>query len=174
MRPRTFLYLGLTAALLSLPLVASAQDKAAQPSPRNKASQTFLQNAIEGNYAEIEMGQLAEQKGQTDQVKSFGTMLVQDHQAANDKALDAAKTLGMNPPSGPSAKEQADYNKMSKMSDASFDRAFARDMASDHRKVIRDYERASRADNAAGQYAKDSLPTLEKHLRTAQSLESGK
>jgi hypothetical protein len=51
------------------------------------------------------MGDLAQKNGQSEGVKSFGKMLSTDHAAANQKALDAAKGMGMNPPSGPNAKK---------------------------------------------------------------------
>ena len=35
-------------------------------------SQAFLKKAIEGNFAEIEMGKLAQQNGQNENVKKFG------------------------------------------------------------------------------------------------------
>ena len=71
------------------------------------------------------MGDLAQKNGQSDGVKSFGKMLSTDHAAANQKAIDAAKEIGMNPPAGPNDKQKADYDKMSKMSGADFDKMFA-------------------------------------------------
>ena len=35
-----------------------------------------MQNAIQGNMAEIQMGQLAQEKAQSADVKSYGQMLV--------------------------------------------------------------------------------------------------
>jgi putative membrane protein len=60
------------------------------------SSQAFLKKAIEGNYAEAKMEQLAQQNGQRD-VKRFGQMLSDDHSAANQKAMDAAKSMGVTP-----------------------------------------------------------------------------
>jgi putative membrane protein len=74
-----------------------------------KPSQTFLKKAIEGNYAEVQMGQLAQQKGQSDDVKKFGQMLSDDHSGANQKAIDAAKSMGVTPPDGPNAKQKAEW-----------------------------------------------------------------
>src|SRR5882757_7250100 len=51
------------------------------------SSQAFLKKAIQGNYAEAKMGQLAQQNGQSDDVKNFGRMLADDHSAANQRAL---------------------------------------------------------------------------------------
>ena len=62
---------------------------------KDKGSETFLKKAIEGNFAEVSMGDLAQKNGQSDDVKSYGKMLSTDHAAANQKALDAAKGLGM-------------------------------------------------------------------------------
>src|SRR6188472_1139540 len=51
-----------------------------------KPNQAFLTDAVQGNLAEISMGQLAQKNGGSDGVRSFGQMLVQDHSAANEKA----------------------------------------------------------------------------------------
>jgi putative membrane protein len=156
----------LSAALASLICTpAFAQDK---------ASQKFLTEAIQGNFAEVAMGQLAQQNGQREDVKAYGQMLVTDHGAANQKAMDAAKSLNVTPPTGPSAKQKATMAKMEKQKGAAFDKAFARDMVMDHKKDIAAYDKESKKTDAAGQYAKDTLPTLHKHLDAAQALEKNK
>ena len=146
----------------------------ANASAKDKASETFLKKAIEGNFAEVSMGDLAQKNGQSDDVKSYGKMLSTDHAAANQKALDAAKGLGMNPPSGPNAKQKADYDKMSKMSGSAFDKMFATHMVADHQKDISEYMKASKIKDAAGEYASGQIDTLRKHLDTAKSLKPGK
>lgn len=136
------------------------------------ASQRFLKKAIEGNYAEIKMGQLAQQSGQNDAVKKYGQMLADDHAAANQKALDAANSAGMTAPEGPSDKQKSDYEKMAKMTGAKFDHEFARHMVADHQKDIAEYKKAAKQSDAAGDYAKAQIPVLEQHLDTAKSLSS--
>jgi putative membrane protein len=139
-----------------------------------KPSQTFLKKAIEGNYAEVQMGQLAQQKGQSDDVKKFGQMLSDDHSAANQKAIDAAKSMGVTPPDGPNAKQKAEYEKLQKMTGAKFDREFATHMVADHEKDIAEYKKETKQSDAAADYAKSELDTLQKHLETAKSLRSSK
>jgi putative membrane protein len=139
-----------------------------------KPSQTFLKKAIEGNYAEVQMGQLAQQKAQDDGVKKFGQMLSDDHSAANQKAMDAAKSMGVTPPDGPNAKQKADYDKMSKMSGARFDREFATHMVADHQRDIAEYKKEAGQSDAAADYAKGQIDVLQKHLDTAKSLRSSK
>lgn len=140
---------------------------------QDKASQKFLKQAIEGNLAEVQMGQLAEKNGKSDGVRSFGQMLQKDHSDANQKATAAANQMGMSPPSEPNSKQKAMYDKMSKLSGDKFDREFAKHMVADHKKDIKDYEKQAKQNDAAGSYAKETLPTLQKHLETAQSLNGG-
>jgi putative membrane protein len=100
--------------------------------------------AIQGNYAEIEMGKLAQQNGGSDNAKNFGQTLAEDHLAANQKAVDAAKSMGVTPPDGPNAKQKAESETMSKVSGAQFDREFATHMVADHRKDRRIQESCKR------------------------------
>ena len=162
---RIFLSFG-TATLMAISI--------ANASAKDKPSETFLKKAIEGNFAEVSMGDLAQKNGQSDDVKSYGKMLSTDHAAANQKAMDAAKGLGMNPPSGPNAKQKADYDKMSKMSGTAFDKMFATHMVADHQKDIAEYKKATKNKDAAGEYAAGQIDTLQKHLDTAKSLKPGK
>jgi putative membrane protein len=149
------------AALLAFASASFAQDT---------ASQKFLKEAIEGNLAEVQMGQLAQKNGSNDGVRSFGQVLEKDHSEANQQATAAASSLGVTPPTAPNSKQKAAYERMSKLSGANFDREFVKHMVEDHKKDIKDYDKASKQGDAAGTYAKEALPTLRTHLDTAQSL----
>jgi len=137
---------------------------------QDKASQKFLTEAVEGNFAEVQMGELAQKNGQSSEVKFYGQMLASDHNAANQKAMEAAKSLGGNAPPGPNAKQKADHDKMAKMNGAAFDKMFAQHMVADHKKDIAAYQKASKKQDPAGQYAQGALPTLQKHLQEAEKL----
>jgi putative membrane protein len=140
---------------------------------QDAASQKFLKEAIEGNFAEVQMGQLAKKQASSDGVRSFGEMLEKDYSAANQKATAAATSLGMTSPTSPNKKQTVNYDKMSKLSGAQFDKMFVTHMIADHKKDIKDYEKAAKKKDAAGSYATEALPTLRKHLETAQSLSAG-
>jgi putative membrane protein len=156
-------------------IIAASLAPAAAMAAASKADKTFITDAIQGNLAEIQMGQLAQQKGQNDAVKSFGQMLVSDHQANNQKATQLANQLGVTPPTEPSAKQRAAYDKLSKASGAAFDRQFAQMMVMDHKQDIAKFQReAKKTKDPLGQYASDSLPVLKKHLAAAEKIESGK
>jgi len=162
MRTISILFAGIVAATL------------ASGSAFAQADQKFVTDAIEGNLAEVQMGQLAQTNGASQGVKDFGRMLVTDHGQANTKATSVASSLKVTPPTGPNAKQKKDYDKMSKLNGAAFDRAFAAHMVADHKKDIAAYQKASKSKNqAVAGYASETLPTLQKHLETAQSLQKG-
>jgi putative membrane protein len=117
------------------------------------------------------MGHLAQQNAQNEDVKSFGDTLVKDHSSANDKAIEAARSVGITPPTGPNRRQKADHDKMAKKKGADFDRAFAKDMVKDHKQDVAAFKKEAKKKDAAGQFAESTLPTLQRHLEMAQSLE---
>jgi putative membrane protein len=163
MKWNSMLAIGVAAALTLAATAALAQSA-------DKASQTFIKSAIEGNLAEIDVGKLAQQKSTNPAVKSYGEMLVTDHSKANEKAKQAASQIGVTPPTGSSLAEKAEYLKLKVLSGASFDRTFANDMIKDHQADIKEFQKETRKSDAAGQFAKDALPILQKHLQAAQQL----
>jgi putative membrane protein len=64
----------------------SALAYAAPALAKDPAGKTFITKAIQGNLAEVQMGQLAQEKSQNGDVKNFGKTLVTDHNEANSKA----------------------------------------------------------------------------------------
>jgi len=75
---------------------------------QDKASQKFIIEAIQGNFAEINMGQLAGKNGHEASVITYGQTLITDHGNANQKAQQAANAIGItSPPTGPNAKQKS-------------------------------------------------------------------
>ena len=134
-------------------------------------SKQFLTKAIEGNFAEVALGQLGSTKGTSEAVKAYGTMLTTDHGAANDKAIAAANMVGVTAPTQANAKQQKMYDNLAKLSGPQFDAAYAKHMVADHKMDVRDYKRASTLKTAeVAAYARQILPTLQKHLTQANEL----
>jgi putative membrane protein len=137
---------------------------------KTPAGQAFITKAIQGNLAEVQMGQLAQEKGQNADVKSFGQQLVKDHNDANTRATAVANQIGATPPTEPNKKQKADYAKLSKLSGDAFDKQFATHMVMDHKKDIKEYQTDSKKKDPTADYASQTLPTLQQHLETAQGL----
>lgn len=158
------------AAVLAAAIAFSVSAAMAQDKTADKDSVKFIKAAIQGNYAEVDAGKLAQDKGKSDTVKQYGAMLVKDHSAANDKAIAAAKQLGVDPPTGSGVTAKAEYLKLKVLLGDSFDRSFAKGMVKDHENDIKEYQKESAKTDAAGSYAKELLPTLQNHLKAAQSM----
>jgi putative membrane protein len=137
-----------------------------------KTDATFLTDAIQINLAEISVGDLAQKNGGSDDVKSFGKMLVEDHAASNTKATSLAQANGITPPNEPNAAEKKLHDELAKLSGMEFDREFAKAMVKGHEDAIAKFEAASKGDDDVAKFAQETLPTLQEHLKTAQSLAS--
>ncbi len=72
----------------------------------------FMDKAAQGGMAEVELGQLAQQNGQSAEVKSFGKRMVDDHSKANDQLKDTAQKLGIALPSQLNATDNATKAKL--------------------------------------------------------------
>ena len=155
---------------LALAIALVSAGAHAQTQEANPTSKRFIQTAIEGNNAEIELGKLALGKGQSNAVKQFGQTLVTDHQKANKEATTAANAVGVKPPDA-TLVTIGTAMKVKAQSGNAFDRSFIEAMVSDHRKDIKEYQEQSDQNDAVGQYAKQALPTLQKHLQEAERIQ---
>jgi putative membrane protein len=151
--------------------VASSQEVAlAQDTPEAK----FLMDAVRGDLAEVKLGELAQQKGQSEGVREFGQMLVEDHSKAMKQTAELAKEMNVIPPAQPTAEQTQKHESLARLSGAEFDRQFAAEMVKGHQDEIAKYEKqAERGDSEVAQLAEELLPTLEEHLAAAQRLQSG-
>ena len=159
--------LGLT---LGLAIAVAAAGAHALTQEADATSKAFIKTAIQNNNAEIELGKLALSKGQSSAIKQFGQTLVTDRQKVNEEAKTAANAVGVKPPDA-TLVTIATLAKLNAQSGTAFDRSLIEAMVSDHRKDIKAYQEQSGKDNAVGQYAKQTLPTLQKHLQEAERIQ---
>jgi putative membrane protein len=135
----------------------------------------FAVAAANGGMAEVELGQLAQQKGVNAKVKDFGGMMVTDHSKANDEMKALAKTKGITLPTAIDADEQKVKDDLSAKSGADFDKAYVSNMIDDHKKDIKEFEDASQncKDADLKAFAVKTLPTLKMHLDAIQKIHDG-
>ncbi len=139
-----------------------------------KADKAFLRDAIKGDNSEIALGKLAAEQGASDGVRNFGTTLATDHAKAKEEA--AALASSMNVPVSEEIKPAArkEMNKLSRLSGQAFDKEFAMYMVKDHEMDVKEFkQKAAEGNKQVAMLAANTLPTLEQHLQTAQSLSSG-
>jgi putative membrane protein len=134
----------------------------------------FLMDAAKGDNAEIMMGKLAQQKGQSAGVKKFGQKLVADHTQAKNEVAALATAMSVNMPSDVKPEAQQTYDRLAQTSGAEFDRMFVSHMVEDHQKDIAAFTKQANAhDGKVSELAKKQLPVLKSHLKIAESLKPG-
>jgi putative membrane protein len=107
----------------------------------------FLRKAAEGGIAEVKFGQLAVQKG-SDDVKAFGQKMVDDHTKLNNEMAQIADSMGVKLPKSMNKEDQAEYDKLEKLSGDAFDMEYLTVMVKDHHQDLHAFriEAASRTD----------------------------
>ena len=122
--------------------------------------------------AEVKLGQLAEDKGTAEAVKDFGKRMMADHSKADDELKSAASKDNLTLPSSLDVRDQATYDRLSKLSGDAFDRAYGRAMVSDHRIDVAEFrsEASEGKDASIKAFASQTLPTLEDHLKQAREM----
>jgi putative membrane protein len=151
------------------PLLSQAGGSSASAS-NSGADHPFVTDAARGGMAEVELGNLAKQKAQSEDVKKFADRMVQDHTKANGELKSIAQKQNINLPTDLDSKSKATKDRLEKLSGAEFDRAYVQDMLSDHRKDVSDFRKESQSgkDSEVKAWAAKTLPTLEEHLKLAE------
>ena len=139
-------------------------------SPSERA---FVRKAAEANLAEVELGKLAAERASSPQVKQFGQRMVDDHTKANDQLKQVASEEGITLPDKLSAKDEATKARLEKLSGDQFDHAYMLNMVRDHTQDVSEFRTESKTakDSSVKNFAQQTLPTLEDHLKEAKSIE---
>ncbi len=161
----TVIFAGCACGLLAY----GQSNSATQP---NTSDRMFMQKAAEANMAEVQLGKLAQQKGELVSVQKFGQRMEKDHSQANQQLQSIASSQGVTLPTSLNAKDQALYDRLSGLSGSAFDRAYMRAMVNDHMHDVSEFQRESEVahDQAVRNFAANTLPTLEDHLHMARKV----
>jgi putative membrane protein len=135
-----------------LPGTSSTQDSGPNSGDVGQimADKMFLRKAAEGGIAEVKLGQLAVQKGSSDEVRAFGQKMVDDHAKLNNDMAEVADSMGVMLPKTMNKEDQAEYDKLKGLSGNDFDTEYLTFMVKDHHQDLHEFrvEAASRTDPA--------------------------
>ncbi len=132
----------------------------------------FIEYAGETDLVAARLGQMAQQRSPSEDVKKFGQMMEEEH-TDNLKTLAAAanKAGGV----APDTLDDVHMNTVQRLNKAkgkSFDHQFLKAVVNQHENALVSFKRE--ADHAFDQnlqaYAKETLPKLEEHLKQAKQL----
>ena len=130
--------------------------------PPSAKDKTFMKKAAKGGMMEVAMGKLAEQNGQSDDVKSFGKRMVTDHSKANDELKSIAQQKGIKLPS----KEPTEK--------WSSDKVYMNMMVKDHEKDLAEFQAEAKdgSDPDVKNFADKTAKVVQEHLDLAKETQS--
>ena len=138
------------------------------------ADRRFVENAAQSGLAEVQASRMAQQKATHPQVRQFADRMVKDHTEANRKLARLARAAGAEVPTGPSLLQKGKLELLEHTGKDDFDARYIDHLGVDaHKDAIELFERQMQQGQDSGlvQFARETLPKLQDHLRMAQDLQ---
>lgn len=159
------------AAMVCLPAMAAHKGKQDQAVDiHNDAA--FLTMAAQADMTTAHIGEEAEDRAATAQVKDFAKTMVQDHKNDYTQLSELAGKLGETIPKSIDTRDVHTIMALDHYKGKTYDHMVLMREAEEHEKLVRAYkaEAQSGQDPRIKAYANQTLPVIEKHLHEAQDL----
>ena len=143
------------------------------PAGQNFGDQAFVKKAMEGGVAEVQLGQLAQEKSQSNDVQQFGKKMVSDHTQMGEKWFKpVAKQLGVSEPKGPSKKDKKLIEKLQGLSGQQFDTEYIQAMVKDHKEDLKEFQNEAQMaqDPNVKQIATQGQNIIQQHLQLIEQI----
>lgn len=134
----------------------------------------FVHEAAIGGMLQVQLGQMAKDKAQSQDVKDFGARMVTDHSGVNTELKQLADKKGVMLPDKLDKKHEKIVDKLSKLSGADFDKEYMKLMVKGHKDDVAAFKKASKdlKDPDLKDFAAKTLPAYEEHLKLAKETEA--
>ncbi len=144
----------------------AADEKAADGKGRLSAGDAkFTQHAWLFNMTQVKLGEMAENQGASDDVKAFGKMMAEHHAKAQTDLEIILKDHGLDGATDLDAKHKALLDKLGKLKDAAFDKAYVAAMVAGHAEALKKFagEAKNGKDEGLKAYADKTQGTIRDH-----------
>lgn len=120
--------------------IAEEKNKKSFDTRKDEKEADFVADAIQNNFAEIRLAELASTKSSNKQLQAMAQELVSDHTTSLAKLQALANKKGISTPvdEGEDGKEKV--NKLAKEEQPDFDKKWCDELVDNHEKTIRDFE----------------------------------
>jgi putative membrane protein len=161
----------------SVPLVAALLTSGGAWAKDNvaHADAAFMKKAAEGGLAEVEAAKLAQSKGVSPQVKTFGMQMTEDHSQAGDELKQLASGKGVELPTEPSLGHKAKLKLLNTADGVTFDKRYADSWGVEaHEDMLKLFQKAAKdaKDPDVKAFATKTLPTVQHHLEMGKGLKT--
>jgi len=139
---------------------------AVQPGAQSMSKdQMFVEKAAQGGMYEVAAARIAQERGQSSQVKELAKMIEQDHQKANQQLMQIAQSKNMQVPKQLDTLHQAKLAELQKMQGDDFDKHYLRDQVAGHVAMSLKFRDAAKMlqDAELKQYAMTTRQSINQH-----------
>lgn len=166
------LALGAVPALAQTSTTTTTTDTAAQAGQLAEADQTFVEKAAQDSIAEIDLGELAKERAESEEVKQFAQRMIDDHGKANEQLEEIAKSKGAVIPTEAGEEHSKLRAELGELEGEAFDQKYMAAMAEDHQKAVDLFQKQAEEgeDPELKSFAEQTLPIIKEHLTMAQSM----
>jgi putative membrane protein len=140
-----------------------------KPDQQAAIDKMFVKKAMQGNLAEMQLGELTQQKSNNDQVKQFARKMIDDHTKLNEQMRSVALQLSVEIPTEASKKDKSLMNKMQALSGTAYDQAYIKEMVKDHKQDLSEFHMEA-ANGHVAEVATQGSKIISEHLQMAQQL----
>jgi putative membrane protein len=137
-----------------------------------EADQTFVEKVAQDNIAEMDLGELAKEKAQSDEVKQFAQRMIDDHGKAQEQLEPIAQSKGAVVPTEAGEEHSKIRAELAELEGEEFDQKYMAAMAEDHQKAVDLFQKQAEEgqDPELKSFAEQTLPIIKEHLTQAQSM----
>jgi putative membrane protein len=134
----------------------------------------FVSDAGMDGMFDVQAGNLALQKAQSADVKSFAQRMVNDHGTSNAELAQFATTKGLALPTELGGEMKGAFDHLNGLTGAEFDKAYMHHMVEGHDKDVAEFDKmsTSASDSDLKAWAGKTLPTLKQHQQMAKDIAS--
>lgn len=136
------------------------------------ADQAFIRRMFQSDSVEMKLGQMAQQKSQSDDVKQFAEKMVENRKRLDNQLVSLAKRLDVDQPKGPDKKSKQEIAKLESLSGPQFDQEYIRVVEIGHEKDVKSFKQAAQSaqDPSLQRTAANDEPIIEQHLQAIQKI----
>jgi len=144
----------------------------ADSSTASFADQSFVSSIFESDVAEVQLGQLAQQKSQSPDVKQLGQSMVANRTKLSEQLKPIADKLNINQPKKPSKKDRQLIAKLETLSGPEFDQEYIKAVARDNQEDVKNFQSEAQAaqDPNLQMAAKQDAGVLAQHQQAVEQI----
>jgi putative membrane protein len=142
--------------------------------PHSFGDQAFVKLVLERVLAEEQLGQLAQQKSESSDVKALGQKIVENRTALDEQFKTLAKLLEISAPTAPSKKDSQLIARLSGLSGAQFDEEYIKTVAKNNKQDLQDFQSESQKAEDADllRATQEDVPVISKYSQVIDAAAS--